>query len=49
MSGNVFVNPDASSAPLQVELKGAPKPLPMTSLVGKGSLGQSTGDGAEEM
>ena len=39
----------ATRTPLQVELKGAPKPLAMTPVVGKGSLGQSTGDGAEEM
>ena len=30
-------------------LKGAPKRLAMTLVVGKGSLGQSPGDGAEEM
>ena len=39
----------ATRTPLQVELKGAPKPLAMTLVVGKVSLGQSTGDGAEEM
>ena len=39
----------ATRTPLQVELKGAPKPLAMTPVVGKGSLGQSTGHGAEEM
>ena len=39
----------ATRTPLQVELKGAPRPLAMTPVVGKGSLGQSTGDVAEEM
>ena len=39
----------ATRTPLQAELKGAPKPLAMTPVGGKGSLGQSTGDGAEEM
>ena len=39
----------ATRTPLQVELKGSPKPLAMTPVVGEGSLGQSTGDGAQEM
>ena len=39
----------ATRTPLQVELKGAPKPLAMTPMVGNGSLGQSIGYGAEEM
>ena len=35
-------NKSATRIPLQVELKGAPKPLAMTFAVGKSSLGQST-------
>ena len=46
---HMFKGGSATRTPLQVELKEVPKPLAMTPLVGKGSLGQPTGVEAEEM